>query len=167
MEEFRDIPGYEGLYQVSNLGRVKSFKRKNEKILSDKPQSNGYVAIALTKDKVVTMTLAHRLVMLTFNQDKNLDNQEVNHINGIKTDNRLENLEWCTHAENMQHAWKTGLKNEKGENHYNTKFNQRIINIIRYANKKKYFNQRELAKLFNVDYSTINKIVLNKSWSNT
>ena len=117
-EEWRDVVGYEGLYQVSDQGRVKSLERKvpkwdgertvKERILKPAPTKYGYLQFNLYaggKQKALTV---HRLVCEAFHE--NPDNkQEVNHINENKTDNRACNLEWCTRTENCNH----GSRNER------------------------------------------------------
>lgn len=91
-EIYKDIKGYEGLYQVSNLGNVKSLYYN--KLLSICKQDNGYSYVCLWKNKKETKGLIHRLVAETFiSNPHNLP--QVNHINEDKTDNRIENLEWC------------------------------------------------------------------------
>jgi hypothetical protein len=80
----------------------------NEKILKMKLNINGYIDVSLYKDKKCKIYLVHRLVALNFLD--NLDNKKyINHKNGVKTDNRVYNLEWCTHSENMQHAYNNNL----------------------------------------------------------
>ena len=115
MEIWKDIKGYEGLYQVSNLGRVKSLKNR-EKILNPFSDNN-YLNVDLFKNRKKKRYKIHRLVAITF--IPNIDNKpEVNHIDGNKENNCISNLEWTTSSENMQHAFKMGLakvnKNMKG-----------------------------------------------------
>ena len=105
-EIFKDIEGYEDLYQVSNLGNVKSYYwNKQGKILTPRIHSAGYERVTLSKKDY----FIHRLVAKAFIDNPN-NKREVNHINGNKADNRLENLEWTTPSENQFHAYRTGLK---------------------------------------------------------
>lgn len=117
-EVWKDIEGYEGLYQVSNLGRVKSLKRfvnckngkrtVNEKILIQHDNTHGYCAVILSKNCKTKNCTVHRLVAKAF--IPNLENKEdINHINGVKTDNYVDNLEWVTRRENIIHSWNMGL----------------------------------------------------------
>jgi len=124
-EEWKDIEGYEGIYKISNLGEVKSLERKSafnrngksffrtyhEKIL--KPALSGstsdkYLVVCLCKNKRSHTNKIHRLIAKAF--ILNPENKRcVNHIDGNKTNNHISNLEWCTHSENMKHAYKIGL----------------------------------------------------------
>lgn len=111
-EIWKDIDGYEGLYQVSNLGNVKSLtnrsNHKEEKIL--KLNTNGkYYLVNICKNTKKKTLLIHRLVAKAFIDNPN-NLPQINHINGNKLDNRVENLEWCTCRENIIHSIKTGLR---------------------------------------------------------
>jgi hypothetical protein len=118
-EIWKDIKEYEGLYQVSSEGRVKSLPKehrygsKSEKILKlgkTIKQRNGedYPIVSLSKDGVVSGYRIHRLVATVFIPNPH-NKETVNHINGIKNDNRVQNLEWATHSEQNYHMWETGL----------------------------------------------------------
>ena len=114
-EIWKDIPNYEGLYQVSNLGRVKSLERIDalghrlkEKILKPGIVRNGYYLVRLTKQSIQKNYYVHRLVWIAFNSPIPEDLQ-VNHINEIKADNRLSNLNLMTPKENMNY----GSRNER------------------------------------------------------
>ena len=115
-EIWKDIPNYEGLYQVSNLGRVKSLPRlhgtiywKNEIILKINIARNGYAGVFLQKEKSKKRVSIHRIVAQTFleNYDEKL---QVNHKDGNKLNNNIDNLEMMTASENQQHSRKLGLQ---------------------------------------------------------
>lgn len=115
-EEWRDIAGYEGLYQISNLGNVKSLIRwkgthylPTEKSLQKTKTTTGYWKVELTKDKVKKSLRVHRLVAIAFIPN-NEGKPHVNHRDGNPLNNNVDNLEWCTQKENVAHALKTGLK---------------------------------------------------------
>lgn len=107
MEQWRDIPGFEGLYQVSNSGKVKSLRRGAE--LKPGTDKGGYLYVGLCSRGIQKTCKIHRLVALAF-----LPNDEgkrtVNHIDGNKLNNSVDNLEWATHSENIIHAVKNGLR---------------------------------------------------------
>ena len=106
MEEWRDIKGYEGKYMVSNLGRVKSLNYNNtgkEKIMKGRDNGKGYLRVNLTKDGKVKTCRIHRLVAQAFLENpQNLP--EVNHKDKIRTNNHVENLEWCTTKYNVEYS---------------------------------------------------------------
>lgn len=129
-----DIVGYEGLYQASNIGRIKSLSRvvncrgekvavRKEKILKYQVINSGYKVATLCIDYNKKNVFVHRVIAESF--VPNLDSkQEVNHINGIKTDNRAENLEWSTSSQNKIHAYETGLMTSKK---FNDKFGANCV----------------------------------------
>lgn len=111
--EVKTIPGYEGLYSVSRDGRVWShpktmgLSRHGGRWL--RPGVNhGYKVVALFKDQKQSMVLVHRAVAQAWLPNPE-NKPQVNHLNGDRSDPRAENLEWCTHAENCQHAWDNQL----------------------------------------------------------
>ena len=119
MEIWKDIPEYEELYEISNLGRVKSKTRKTKfgrgwkvyesQILKPQEDKDGYFRIALSKDGKKRRFFIHRLVMMSF-VDNSLNLPVVNHIDGNKQNNKLNNLEWVTRSENDLHAFRIGLR---------------------------------------------------------
>ena len=110
MEEFwKDVIGYEGLYQISNLGRAKRFyKNKSEKILKPIKGHLGYMFYSFCKETKNKTYRIHRLVALHFIPNPN-NYPEVNHIDGDKENYSIENLEWCTRSQNMKHGHTLGL----------------------------------------------------------
>lgn len=157
-EIWKDIEGYEGLYQVSNFGNIKSFPRRGtqsrkEKILKPTESPNKYLSVFLYKNGDYKKMLVHRLVAKVFlNNEKSLP--QVNHINGIKSDNRAVNLEWCTAKENEKHAFETGLHNViSGEEHYASK------KIIQYSKEKTFIKEwvcaRQIEKQLGISHSNI------------
>lgn len=130
MEIWKDIVGYEGFYQVSNLGRVRSlsraalcyggrFRESKGRVLSSY-SSGRYHVVSLSKFGVVKKVLVHRLVAESFMPDADFSLQ-VNHIDGDKSNNSLSNLEWVTASENITHALRTGLIKRLPKQYYNMK----------------------------------------------
>lgn len=107
-EIWKNIVGYEGLYEVSTSGRVRSLKFGKTKVLKPAKEGNGYLIVSLCKDGEKKMFSVHRLVAKAFIPNP-MHKPHVNHRNEVKTDNRVENLEWMTHKENQNY----GTRNER------------------------------------------------------
>jgi hypothetical protein len=126
--EVKVVPGYED-YECDIFGNVYSlnYGRTGERRKLKPRQNKGYLSVILCNNGKYKGFYVHRLVMLTFFGESDL---QVNHINGIKDDNRLENLGYCTALENIKHAIKEGLGNNKGVNNGKSKLNkQQVIEI--------------------------------------
>jgi hypothetical protein len=175
MEEiWKDIIEYEGSYQVSNLGRVKSLLKfrgnrnggyfQKERILKPGKYKTGYSYVILYQNKVTKVFKIHRLVAQAFILNPE-NKREVNHINGIKFHNQLENLEWCTPSENRIHAYKTKLRrSNEGEQNNNVKLTQIQVDEIRQKYIPRKHSIYKLAKEYNISSSQIFVIVNHKSW---
>lgn len=111
-EEWAEIKGYDSKYYVSNLGRVKSIKYRRPRILKPRLDNHGYYRVALVNGKRIKECKIHRLVAEAFIENP-YNKPTVNHIDGNKRNNRVENLEWATSKEQMEHALATGLRSKK------------------------------------------------------
>ena len=159
IEIWKNIDGYGGIYQVSNLGRVKSFHRKTPIILKPMVSHKGYLRVELHYNNIRELRSIHRLVMETFNP--NDEGLQINYIDGDKTNNRLDNLEWCTGSDNVLHAFACGLRTPKyGEEHWDCKWPNEDVKEIK--NLYRTIGSYALAKRYGVDATTIQKIVNGK-----
>jgi hypothetical protein len=155
-EEWKDWNDY---YQVSSKGRV--WSKKRNRFLKLSPDGKGYPQF----DFRGKFYRVHRLVADLFlcNPD---NKSQVNHKNGNKCDNRVENLEWVTPAENSKHAHATGLKNHKGENHPKAKLTSEDVKNIKRDLVDAYKGQRKhLANKYNVSEVAIYDIAVGKRWT--
>lgn len=174
-EIWKDITGYEGVYQVSNFGRIKSLgrflKRGESKIFVDEfimsggSTPIGYKTVNLTKNKVRKAFSVHRLVAKAFIPNPE-GKPEVNHIDGDKLNNNYTNLEWCTRRENLQHAYDTGLVNQQGSDSVNAKLSDDEVLEIRELYKTGRYTYDYLAEEYQVGASTIGRVVRKEVYQN-
>lgn len=158
-EIWKDVKGYEGLYQVSNLGRIRSL-RNNYMILKLGTDQDGYNHFTPCRNGTQTTKKIHRLVAQAFIPNPK-NKIQVNHKNGIKLDNKVTNLEWSTDKENKNHAWKNGLVTAIcGDKHYNHKLTEKDVIYIR----KSKLSDQQLADKFNVHKSCINGVRNRYTW---
>lgn len=157
MEEiFRDIEGYEGLYQVSNLGRVKSSNYHmtgKEKFLKPLKQQGGYFQVMLCKEGKYKHCYVHRLVASTFIENPyNLP--QVNHKNEDKTNNSVDNLEWCTSKYNINF----GTRTEKVSKQVKCIDTGIVYPSTRYASRQTGVNQASISSCCNGKLKTAGKL---------
>lgn len=144
--EFVKIKGYEDLYEINSQGQVRSIKKN---IILKNQIDRGYCKIELSKNGIGKIFKIHRLVWQSFIGEIPIKMQ-INHINGIRNDNRLENLEVVTVSQNILHSYRVlNRKITKGENHKNSK---KIINI---ENGIYYDSFREASNALNIKYTTL------------
>ena len=163
----KNICNYEGLYKIDENGNV--FSVRNNKFLKRMTFPSGYEYVHLCNGKGKTKLFrVHRLVAETF--IPNPDNSpEVNHKDGNKQNNSVDNLEWCTNLENIQHSVKTGLRNAKGENNPSAKLTAKDVENIRkeYVPNSKEFGTVALARKYGVSNVMIGKIIRYECWVET
>ena len=181
-ENWKDVIGYEGLYKVSDLRRVKSLnyhRSGKEVILKQCKSKDGYLKVCLFKNGKQTTFSVHRIVALAFINNYN-NCPEINHKDEDKTNNCVENLEWCDRKYNANYGTakeriiKTKIKNgtnvgskktrNAGENNPNSKLKNSDVIFIRenYIKNHKEFGGVALAKKFGVRRECIYRIIMNK-----
>lgn len=158
IEEWKDIKNYEGIYQISNHGNVKSIR--NNKLLRPGINSDGYYTVLLSKNGKQKSFKVHRLVAEHFLKEAII---QVNHKNGVKTDNNAENLEFVTARENVLHAWINGLSKGKYKNVGNSA--KKIIQIDKDTNEniKIYNSVYEASELTGITNTAIENCLKGRS----
>lgn len=175
MTEWKPIPGYEDYYEVSNDGQVKSIDRVitrrdgvrvsyTGRIRIPSVNAKGYLRLNLCDGRNKQKDI-HRLVAESFVDGRTEERNQVNHINGIKTDNRACNLEWVTNRQNINHAVENNLTaNKHGEKNPNAKLTQEDVNDIRDRFAEGNITYKELGDEYNIHYGTVSKIIKRKLW---
>lgn len=177
MEVWKDINGYEGYYQVSNLGNVKSLNRVitmkdgrkktlKERSIPINKFTNGYLYVKLYKDSKCFHFSIHRLIAIHFLDGYSELKNEINHKDGNKENNSIDNLEWCSRSENVKHAFSTGLRVGIGkigqENNSSKLTNEQVLEIKSLKGK---MTGNKVAKKYSVSHPVIYSIWNNKTWT--
>lgn len=158
-DHWKDIPSYEGYYQASESGQIRSCDRKifqkghhnnydrvmRGRILKPRKINSGYLIVWLCKDGKTKAISVHRLIAKTFLTKTNKAYTDINHINGNKLDNRVENLEWCTRSSNILHSYRHLPRRQKG------------VKVVCKETKTIYETIKDAARACNINYSTFMK----------
>ena len=149
-------------YYIDEKGRI--YSEKTHKFLSVQLDKDGYEKVRLiSNDNKRHRYSVHRLMMENFHPKENMENLQVNHIDGNKVNNNLENLEWVTPGENIEHAYQIGLKNQRGEHNNASKLTESNVQEIieKLKNKQSMYS---IAKEYGVCLCTIKLIKDKKTW---
>ena len=172
-EKWKFIKGFDKNYQVSSYGKIKTMNRPvyrksgkihyivKEKILKCYLSTSGYIATSLRLNDKETKLYIHRIVASHFVPEI-FGKTHVNHKDGNKLNNNADNLEWVTPKENIEHAIRSGLLNNKGHNHGLSKLTDREILFIR--NDYPSLSNKEVALIYSIHYMHVSKIRNNKTW---
>ena len=158
-ENWKDIPEYEGLYQVSDLGRVKSLKFGKERVLKAGTNSSGYLMVVICKDKKQKTAMVHQLMAMAFlNHKPNGNTLVVDHINNVSTDNRLSNLQLISNRENTSKDKKGGSSKYVGV--YWNKATKKWVAHIKINGKLKHLGYfEEEVEAHNAYQSKLNEVL--------
>lgn len=174
-EVWKPIIGYEGYYEVSNYGYVRTVTRfitnsgkhgmwYKSRLLKFNVDKDGYNTVALQRDGKVKRLKVHRLVLSTFNKDES--DMQVNHIDGDKANNCLDNLEWVTSSQNIKHAYNIGLKTQVGAKNNSSKLSEQQVMQICDLFKNTTFTNKEIADMFHLKSDeTVRRIRKRVSWT--
>lgn len=170
MEEWNPIFGFNGRYFCSTLGRIKSVDWRDTRgalrkgrIMKQQRDHYGYMHIFLTNGNFKKINLVHRLIAIAFLGLKK-GKDFVNHKNGKKDDNRIDNLEWVTKSENSKHSFVIGTQDNKGMKHPLARYTDDQIREIRERHTKGE-SAYKLSKEFKMSYTNAKDIVAKRTWS--
>lgn len=180
-EIWKPIKGFEGLYEISNTGLVKSLRREvpnnggisivKEKILKPQKEKNGYLRIGLNKRNKKYMFLIHRLVAESFISNVN-NYAEINHKDGNKSNNNVDNLEWCSRSYNIKHSYINKLRNtdinRKNAKKMIEKNKRKVVQKDLNGNMINIFDSiKEAGELTNIDKTSICSVCKHKGYYKT
>lgn len=179
-EEWLPVNGYEGFYEVSNLGQVRNVKERRHtsigRVLKPLPTTNGYFRVCLNKDGERRYISVHRIVATTFLGVPDSELQ-VNHIDGVKSNNRIDNLEWVTSKQNHHHASMMGLKafgdrnpsrlypekRKRGPDNHKTKLTEdKVIELRRLSSEG--WGCARLGRYFGITKQAARAVALRRNW---
>jgi len=169
-EIWKPVPGYEGLYEASTLGHVRSLsrmgvdgRRLHGRLLSDRLNNNGYPSCVLCKDGKYSPQSIHRVIATTFLQPSNAS-FTTHHRNGIRSDNRVANLQLCAFSEHARHHLVANPLNNRGSKNGQSKLTDDIVLAIRKEYASGTVLQRDLAERYSVSRCHVSDIVNRKRW---
>lgn len=167
-EEWRPIPGYIGYYEASNLGRVRRSRGGdntwNGRVLKQSFDKDGYLLVTPCKRGRQETCKVHRLIAGTW-LGRCPKNKQINHRDGDKTNNRIENLEYVSASENIRHAVRSGLRvAAKGGKHYHTKLSEHAASMILFFSRWKFYSHPVIAKLYGTTTATVSNISRRHTW---
>jgi hypothetical protein len=171
-ETWKPVSGYDGYYEVSSNGRVRSLDRiidhplvqvRHGKMLKQTPNHKGYMRVSLNKNGNKKQEFVHKLVAQSFIYNIKR-NPQINHIDGNKLNNNVENLEWCTNKENCQHAAKLKLRSPiKGSSHHNTVLSEEQVIDLK-QKRKEGWSYLRLMSFFNITKNNVASICTGRTW---
>lgn len=168
IQQWASIPGYEGIYSAGSLGHIRSDRAATNSMpgLVRKPyvhKKTGYCVMNLSRHGIAVTHHVHRLIATAFIPNPN-NLREVNHKDGNRQNNALDNLEWVSSKENKAHAISIGLGPITGVRHHMAKLTPELAKIIRLSFTGRVGEPKEIAKKYGVSTTTIVSVLKNKTW---
>ncbi len=163
-EKWKVINGFEN-YMINNIGQIKriggTIRCKVNRLLKQSVDRDGYHYVVIRRNKKSIQLRIHRLVLITFVRLP-LKGEQSNHIDGNKFNNAVDNLEWCFCSENIRHAFKLGLKNQKGEYNNASTVSDHEVYLIKSMINNTLYTQKEIASIFHVTQQTVSDFKLGR-----
>lgn len=161
-----EIDGLNKKYLINEDGDI--FDIKEKKTRKPEISKRGYLRVSFYLYGKYKKRFVHRLVLATFNPVENMDKLQVNHIDGNKQNNNINNLEWCTNKENLEHAWETGLCsncicNKSGDEAHHKKLSSEKVKLIK-QDLKNGISYRQIGKKYDIAFSTVSQIANGITW---